>query len=936
MGDNKTGKTLLGQVIDLLAGNPHSVQERVDLNQEGSVEATFVDKSGEKITVTCKLSTESATYGVETYKENRNELSQSQYVDYLSEKGITPPLYLPSTSDLSAELPTSVVERLLVTHSFVARLDEHELELGKLQKSLEQTKAEEASASEQLSLASTSLEQVERKEKLTSRLEEITVEEQQKKEEYEKLKFGQWAEHYLKLAELTKSLSEGDTTSEDLNPALFQHLQEFLAQMQALLGESQTSLLSHKSEIEALATSEKEQITANVAEANKRETELRQALVEEEEKLQQETERLKELEISHYRLQAQVEELRKAKDHLRPKEELHSLISENQRKLFSITGDFKAMFDELEAGEWRLSTLEEGNKLYPPEVLQFKQLLLEKGIPSAILADFIEIKEEAEEWREAIESCLGNNRFMLLVNETDEVKARKISLENQFAYPLTCPGHWRGENPALRLEEATSVLACLEITGEGTFDPKYVSKVVGELTQYYALVEDLGSIRNLGLYPQYTFVTKKGYHYSSKVSQNRQVDQYFIGRKAIQLEFDRIKEIFSQGQGNIQEITRQVEEIENSTYQAYAALDAIEKLEKADDSKQEIEEIAKRVEEQERSVKEIESSKDILMAQLAEVRALAKVAGSFVESPTVQKSLTVITDAINQVRQVMGLTMGENTLNSRLIDLDSLLKQQRGLLQELEEQIKKMWPHLNERSEEVEVLLGKVPKGDGLGRSWSEIIREIEQTQKKIIALGDTTTVEETKARIQAAKGKQEELLGKRKDIEGNINQTQSLLEQEAKALLSHVQERFRWLKETLQEISFGPDMARIVDLGTNPDKPTITLAGHPSDSEKSLLLLAIATVLSFEEPTTFFSDQLFTHLDTETQESLLNQLTDHSLGPDKNIRQVLLMTTVQEPFITNLNLADLFQLRAGPGQKNQLLKLRFEPKHTLGNYVTI
>lgn len=90
-----------------------------------------------------------------------------------------------------------------------------------------------------------------------------------------------------------------------------------------------------------------------------------------------------------------------------------------------------ALQDRQGALQQEISELENGLAAYPAEVRAFTRVLGREGVPHSLLADLVEI--DRDEWRVAVESVLGADRFAVLVEPAQSVAAR------EHAHPRALP-----------------------------------------------------------------------------------------------------------------------------------------------------------------------------------------------------------------------------------------------------------------------------------------------------------------------------------------------------------------------------------------------------------------------------------------------------------------------------------------------------------------
>lgn len=84
--------------------------------------------------------------------------------------------------------------------------------------------------------------------------------------------------------------------------------------------------------------------------------------------------------------------------------------------------------------EHRLEQVKEGILPYPEEVDAFRTELRKKGIPHHLLAEVLEVDDDASEWTESVEAFLGRYRFAVLVQDPKSWEEAAL-LSREFGYP---------------------------------------------------------------------------------------------------------------------------------------------------------------------------------------------------------------------------------------------------------------------------------------------------------------------------------------------------------------------------------------------------------------------------------------------------------------------------------------------------------------------
>lgn len=150
----------------------------------------------------------------------------------------------------------------------------------------------------------------------------------------------------------------------------------------------------------------------------------------------------------------ELERLRKAGDV--PPKDLPELQQQEESRAAQLAAAAALAQDRartLQALQDQLEQVRKGITPWPPEVEQFREQLRRAGIPHHLLAEVVEVREDA--WRPAIEAFLGRHRLAVLVQDP-ATWAEAAALSRRFAYPhgVLAPDI-KGVSPADQLGLAT-------------------------------------------------------------------------------------------------------------------------------------------------------------------------------------------------------------------------------------------------------------------------------------------------------------------------------------------------------------------------------------------------------------------------------------------------------------------------------------------------
>jgi len=156
-------------------------------------------------------------------------------------------------------------------------------------------------------------------------------------------------------------------------------------------------------------------------------------------------------------------------------------------------------------------------KVYPRYVDEFTRALGHANIQFDLLCDVVDIKER--DWQLAIESILGRDRFTVIVDEKDQLQARKLGQRNRYRCYVVA----KDKNAQLDLGDAenNSAAKMVEILKEGI--PRWIT----DNLKRTVLVEDVEDGMKLG--GKSTTVTRQGYRQDNRGGVSIAVDRFYCG-----------------------------------------------------------------------------------------------------------------------------------------------------------------------------------------------------------------------------------------------------------------------------------------------------------------------------------------------------------------------------------------------------------------------
>ncbi len=135
----------------------------------------------------------------------------------------------------------------------------------------------------------------------------------------------------------------------------------------------------------------------------------------------------------------ELEKIKIEVEKIEPKDirELENQRQEHQKKFNSLNLEKERKEKNAFELKAELEELRRGITPYKSYIRDLSNKLNELNVPNILLADVIEIVDE--KWRCAIESLLGGNRFTIVVNPEDSIKAREIGQKFKYYHYISEP-----------------------------------------------------------------------------------------------------------------------------------------------------------------------------------------------------------------------------------------------------------------------------------------------------------------------------------------------------------------------------------------------------------------------------------------------------------------------------------------------------------------
>jgi chromosome segregation protein len=214
--------------------------------------------------------------------------------------------------------------------------------------------------------------------------------------------------------------------------------------------------------------------------------------------------------------------LKKEYDNLENKDlnQLLEKYNEDKKEHDSVLLDERNLNQELQNLRAELKQIElDQDSHYISRIKPFQQALEKEGIEAKALAKLIEIKDE--KWQLAIESLLGRDRFTILVEEKDFIKAGKLGEKENYRSYISV-----FEKTAKSELKKNSARSYIEFTDDRI--PEWILKnlnnacLIDDFEQYKDYEKDFD-----------VFITANGYRKDQRGSVSVKVNELFCGKAAI-------------------------------------------------------------------------------------------------------------------------------------------------------------------------------------------------------------------------------------------------------------------------------------------------------------------------------------------------------------------------------------------------------------------
>ncbi len=198
-----------------------------------------------------------------------------------------------------------------------------------------------------------------------------------------------------------------------------------------------------------------------------------------------------------------------------------------------------------------IEAAEKPRKIYPDFVAQFIDTLSDQGITHELLCDVIEIVDK--QWQLAIESILGRDRFTFLVEERDQLRARKLG--ERLRYRGYIVGYEKSTASAKKHKDVKSVanpaINAVSFTESGV--PTWIIQNLSRT----ALVETVEDGISLG--KGITSVTKNGYKQDSRGGISIAVDRFYCGSLGQSTQKQYLQQQIQTLQNSIRQVSANIE-----------------------------------------------------------------------------------------------------------------------------------------------------------------------------------------------------------------------------------------------------------------------------------------------------------------------------------------------------------------------------------------
>ncbi|RED51780.1 AAA family ATPase [Cohnella phaseoli] len=189
--------------------------------------------------------------------------------------------------------------------------------------------------------------------------------------------------------------------------------------------------------------------------------------------------------------------------------------------------DWRNDKDKLDSLQKRKKDLDQ-SRPYPDHVYQFTSRLIENKIENILLADAISLKPEYEKWQLAVEAYLGNERFRIIVNQDQEIEAKRLQEEYRYTSRMSIP------KPEVLSHSKRNITYPTIRSVINVAHPDKVGGYISRLNDIYLVetVEEGHSLQKQGL----TSITIKGLQQDYDGSIFRKHHRLCCGRMALEKE----------------------------------------------------------------------------------------------------------------------------------------------------------------------------------------------------------------------------------------------------------------------------------------------------------------------------------------------------------------------------------------------------------------
>jgi chromosome segregation ATPase len=200
-------------------------------------------------------------------------------------------------------------------------------------------------------------------------------------------------------------------------------------------------------------------------------------------------------------------------------EALSKTLDEKRRAAARLANEFDAAHEAVLALISEAHELEnQKGVILPRDVTDVRQALDEAGVKHSVIAEMVEITKP--EWQIAVESTLGGQRFAIVVDRKDSLKAREIARSRRYRYFVT-----EYETRPVKVDAPSG--SALSVTDLARNDlPQWIVENLARVQ----LVDDVAAGMKLGR--SAVSMTRDGYKQDSRGGIYTGVDRLYCGRSA--------------------------------------------------------------------------------------------------------------------------------------------------------------------------------------------------------------------------------------------------------------------------------------------------------------------------------------------------------------------------------------------------------------------